>query len=164
MRERRPMFRRPGSNGPPESPQSAKLAEQGSTDGGAWRLRPLPYKTSGDGMGIGDFFTKLFGGADKCHDIAELARRLRLSEDALRSFEPAYKSFTIPKKLGGGRLISAPDDATKKLQRTILRKLFRRLKTHPAATGFKEGRIGHPLFAIMGVQDPFIKVPLRKVE
>jgi len=73
------------------------------------------------------------------HNLEELARRLGLSPDDLAAFEPGYKVATIPKKRGGTRTLHIPDRDTKALQRTILRKLLAKLKTHPTATGFDPG-------------------------
>ena len=92
------------------------------------------------------------------HDVDELARRLGIEpirreyarrrearveeaeEPGLRSFEPRYRDFTIPKRSGGTRRILAPDDELKSLQRRILRRLLGRLRAHPAATGFERGK------------------------
>ena len=74
------------------------------------------------------------------HDVDELARRLHSDAKELRRFQPKYREFTIPKRSGGKRRILAPDDATKRLQRTVLRRLLARLRAHPAATGFERGK------------------------
>ncbi len=71
--------------------------------------------------------------------IKELARRLDIDPRELRRFQPQYRRFTIPKRSQGYREILAPNDATKKLQRRILRSLLARLKAHDAATGFERG-------------------------
>ncbi len=73
------------------------------------------------------------------HNLDELARRLGMPADQLAAFEPGYKTATIPKKRGGTRTLHIPDTDTKALQRTILRRLLRHLKTHDAATGFDPG-------------------------
>jgi len=73
------------------------------------------------------------------YGLKELARRLDWNARELRRFRPQYRHFTIPKRSGGDREIRAPDDATKQLQRRILRKLLARLKAHRAATGFEGG-------------------------
>ena len=71
--------------------------------------------------------------------VDELARRLDLGEDELRSIRPTYREFEIPKRSVGTRRIAAPDDALKALQRRILKRLLGRLKVHPCATGFERG-------------------------
>ena len=68
---------------------------------------------------------------------AELASRLGLSEDQLLSVPIQYNTFQIPKRSGGMRTIQAPSAELKKIQRCILRRLLKRLKSHPAATGFE---------------------------
>lgn len=73
-------------------------------------------------------------------DVAELARRLGMSVEHLRSIRPAYHQFSIPKRSGGSRTIHAPDAKLKAAQRAILRRLLSRLAVHPAACGFERGR------------------------
>ena len=103
-------------------------------------------------MGFLDFLRSLFAGArtDEFgrvdaslppgkHDVAELARRLEMDLEVLKSFGPTYHTFAIPKRSGGLRQISAPDPELKTLQRRILRRLLGRLKVHPAVTGFQKG-------------------------
>ena len=63
-----------------------------------------------------------------------------MDEAQLLAFQPRYREFTIPKRSGGTRRILAPEDDLKSLQRTILRRLLRRLRVHPAAMGFERGR------------------------
>src|SRR5690349_20267980 len=69
----------------------------------------------------------------------ELCRRLGATEQQLRSVAIVYRSFEIPKRTGGTRMISAPADELKEMQRLILHRLMRRLSAHPAATGFERG-------------------------
>src|SRR5205807_1123657 len=76
----------------------------------------------------------------KGHGVAELARRLGAAEAELRAVHPVYRSFHIAKRSGGTRLILAPDERLKALQRRIVRRLLRRLRCHAAATGFEHGR------------------------
>ncbi len=79
---------------------------------------------------------------------ADLARWLQLPEAELRLWldqRPAwtrgyeYRSFTLPKKRGGTRVIDAPTEKLKALQHRILRRLLNPLRPHPAATGFVPG-------------------------
>ena len=72
--------------------------------------------------------------------LKEMARRLDLDFEALAAVKPQYRRYTIPKRNGGLRAICAPDPELKKVQRRILRRLLKRLKSHPAATGFEAGR------------------------
>jgi retron-type reverse transcriptase len=94
-------------------------------------------------MGIFDGIRRLFGGSgarptDR-FDLAELVRRLDVDVETLRSFQPTYHEFDIPKRAGGTRRIASPSDELKELQRRILRRLLGRLRAHPAATGFERG-------------------------
>jgi RNA-directed DNA polymerase len=69
-----------------------------------------------------------------------LAARLGTTADELRRAEPAYRRVRIPKKRGGFRNLDIPDDATKALQRRLLRRVLVGLSAHPAATGFEHGK------------------------
>ncbi|MBM75413.1 MAG: RNA-dependent DNA polymerase [Proteobacteria bacterium] len=51
-----------------------------------------------------------------------------------------YTQFTIPKKTGGERLITAPTMALKTVQRRIVKHILSTIPTHSAAHGFVEGR------------------------
>ena len=74
------------------------------------------------------------------HDLDELARRLGVTAAELRAFRPAYRTFEIPKRAGGKRTITAPDAATKAIQRRIHRRLLARLPAHATAHGFERQR------------------------
>jgi RNA-directed DNA polymerase len=78
--------------------------------------------------------------ADSGLGVAELARRLGLNEAELRALVPRYNSFRVPKRSGGQRTIDEPEEALKRVQRLILRRLLRRLRSHAAAHGFERGR------------------------
>ena len=56
------------------------------------------------------------------------------------SFDNLYHTYPLPKKSGGTRLVTAPDDRLKRLQRRILRNGFDQEFIHPSAHGFKRGR------------------------
>lgn len=70
----------------------------------------------------------------------ELARRLEMTEAALKGFRPRYTRFGIPKRGGGSRRIDAPDAATKKVQRAIDRRVFSGVRLHSAAMAYVPGR------------------------
>ncbi|MHC4147206.1 MAG: RNA-dependent RNA polymerase family protein, partial [Planctomycetota bacterium] len=100
-------------------------------------------------MGLVDFLKRLFDTErgkyygrpvfeDKW-DVNELARRLGVSLDQLINLTPAYDQFSIPKRSGDKRIISAPKPELKRMQRAILRRLLTRLKSHPKAVGFEPG-------------------------
>lgn len=103
-----------------------------------------------------------------------LARRIRPPYNEYNSgrrFDDLYHTWTIPKRSGGDRTITAPAPALKSVQRTILDRLLSTLEVHPAATGFVTGRsivdnaaphAGQPLVTNMDVRDffPGTGVPL----
>lgn len=102
-------------------------------------------------MGIFDQIKKLFGGAGKDRQSAlpppdvgfgmdELSCRLGVPVASLQGVEPEYLQFTINKRSGGQRMITAPSPAFKMFQRRLLHRLFARLPIHPAAMGFRKGR------------------------
>ncbi len=76
---------------------------------------------------------------DPGHDVDELARRLDLPKHAILTTPLDYHEFSIKKKSGKLRRISAPNPDLKFLQRRLLRRLLQRLKTHGLATGFQKG-------------------------
>ncbi len=51
-----------------------------------------------------------------------------------------YRTFTIPKKSGGYRLITAPNDELKAIQREILDKILKHIPCHNACHSFIEKR------------------------
>lgn len=55
-------------------------------------------------------------------------------------FDHLYQIHSLPKKSGGKRIITVPDERLKNLQRRILRHGFDEVFVHPAAHGFKRGR------------------------
>lgn len=50
-----------------------------------------------------------------------------------------YTRFTIPKRSGGHRLVSAPKGRLRRAQTWILRQILQHIEIHPAATAFREG-------------------------
>lgn len=72
-------------------------------------------------------------------DLDELATRLALPLDQLLAHETSYRIAEITKPRGGTRRLEIPDDATKSLQRRILRRLLQAIDAHPLACGFEEG-------------------------
>ncbi|MFP5382709.1 MAG: reverse transcriptase domain-containing protein [Gammaproteobacteria bacterium] len=103
-----------------------------------------------------------------------LARRIRPPYDehsSGRRFDDLYHTWTVPKRSGGDRTITAPAPALKSVQRAILDQLLSTLPVHPAATGFVTGRsivdnatphAGQPLVTNMDIRDffPGTGVPL----
>jgi retron-type reverse transcriptase len=106
-------------------------------------------KTRGRPVALFDLLKRLFGGGERGYgrakapgnlNIDELARRLDVTADELRAVQPCYRRFTMPKRSGSPRSISAPRDGLKALQRRILRRVLGRLARHPAALGFERGQ------------------------
>ena len=58
-------------------------------------------------MGLVALLKRLFAG--RGHGVEELAERLGVSVEDLRATSPIYREFTIPKRAGGTRRITAPD-------------------------------------------------------
>ena len=84
------------------------------------------------------FLSWLLWGSGK--GIKALALWLGVDSKELKQFKTEYRQFSIPKRSGGSRLISAPTDDLKRLQRRILRRLLKGLRAHEAAHGFERGR------------------------
>ena len=68
-------------------------------------------------------FLNLF--KDSGYDIDNLFRRLGIQAVRLETAPLTYQEFALPKKSGGERTISVPNDELKKLQRLLLGRLKR---------------------------------------
>jgi len=98
-------------------------------------------------MGIFDKILSIFsGGSDEeafqpagTKTCQELAAWLGVELAVLEAVEPAYHQFTIAKRSGGKRQITAPSPELKRIQRKINRRLLSSLKSHPNVTGFEKG-------------------------
>ena len=111
-------------------------------------------------------------------DLAELSKRLGLpairveqrsnptatTESADGRIPLKYRWHRIPKRSGGTRLLHSPNPVLKKVQRLLLRRVFGRLKVHPAAHGFQRGRsivtharlhVGQAVVVRIDIQDFF---------
>lgn len=81
-------------------------------------------------------------------DAADMAQKMGVSLGELRflAFQRKvsrishYARFTMPKKAGGERVISAPMPRLKKAQRWVLDQILARVTPHDAAHGFRDGR------------------------
>ncbi|HEU4406825.1 MAG TPA: reverse transcriptase domain-containing protein [Polyangiaceae bacterium] len=110
-----------------------------------------------------------------------LAAALGLSVGALRALafhrpvseSSSYVRFTIPKKAGGTRLISAPMPRLKAAQRWVLERLLAPLAAHEAAHGFRRGRsivsnaaphVGAKVVINVDLKDFFPSVTYRRVK
>ena len=128
-----------------------------------------------------DWLRRLFGGGTDSDGlepttgvatIDDLADRLEVTAGELRAFVPAYRQFTVPKRGGGTRRISAPDQATRALQRSVARRVLGGSPAHPAAFGFERGRstVGHAwrhagsaVILRMDIEDFFGSTPTERV-
>src|SRR5262245_10063617 len=104
--------------------------------------------------------------------VDALAKRLATTPDALRSVQYVYREARIPKRRGGERRLLIPDDATKAMQRRILRRVLGGLRAHPSATGFERGKsivdnaaphVGRAVVAKMDVVDFFPSTKAARV-
>jgi len=70
-------------------------------------------------MGIDDFFKKIFNQQPPPKEyitrtnILDLTKRLGVPYQKLKFFQPAYREFTIPKRNGGKRAITATEGHTR---------------------------------------------------
>src|SRR2546425_12882375 len=88
-------------------------------------------------MGLRDLLKGMLGSGDSGLGVQELARRLDLTEEVVRSVEVSYTQFAIPKRSGGTRIIQSPNRELKRVQRRILHRLLKRIRAHPAVRGFE---------------------------
>ena len=81
-------------------------------------------------------------------DLREIPhlRMLARTVNARRALEPGtrfddrYRTYTLPKRSGGTREISVPDDRLKRLHRRLLSGAFDPVPLHDASHGFRNGR------------------------
>ncbi len=108
----------------------------------------------------------------KTRTLQELADRLDLSPEYLRDFQPSYTPFTIPKRSGGHRLIDAPDPILKRIQKKMLKRVFRYLRVHYAVNGFERGHSivtnavphrGQAVIIQMDIKDFFPSITAERV-
>jgi retron-type reverse transcriptase len=102
----------------------------------------------------------------------ELCRRLGLTEGQLRAVPIRYNSFSIPKRSGKPRRIDAPDAELKRIQKLILHRVLRKLKSHAAAVGFERGHsiatnakfhAGSAVVVRMDIRDFFNSTPASRI-
>jgi RNA-directed DNA polymerase len=116
------------------------------------------------------FFHWLKHGSGKT--MEELAERVGISVADLEGATPNYRCFQIPKRSGGHRIIQAPDEALKALQRSLYHRLFKRLPVHPCVTGFRHGysiasnasvHVGKAVVVRMDIQEFFPSTQARRL-
>ncbi len=115
------------------------------------------------------------------HTPVDLALALGMSIESLRFLTFArrvsqishYIRFSIPKKTGGERLISAPMPRLKEAQTRALHTIFNCLPAHEAAHGFRVGRsvvtnatphVGAQFVVNFDLQDFFPTISFRRVK
>lgn len=103
----------------------------------------------------------------------ELAELRFLAYDRALSRISHYQRFTIPKKTGGQRLISAPMPRLKRAQYWILDNILVHAKVHDAAQGFVPGRsivtnasahTGRDVVVNLDLQDFFPTLDFRRIK
>ncbi|MFC1706264.1 reverse transcriptase family protein [Planctomycetota bacterium] len=106
-------------------------------------------------------------------DMQELARRLDTSAGRLERIDPRYRAFKVSKRSGGTRRLLAPHRELKALQRVILHRLLRGLRSHPAVHGFERGRsivtnalphAGKAVVVRMDIQEFFTQTSAERVQ
>jgi RNA-directed DNA polymerase len=89
-----------------------------------------------------------------------------------KKFDHLYTNFQIPKKSGKTRLISAPSDGLKRIQKSILLRLLNPLGAHASAFGFLPNKsildnasphVGRPIVINVDIQNCFPNVAWQLV-
>lgn len=154
----------------------------------AWSLRKLnEIGFLGDGVSAGlqnqtaDEARLTAQGLPLFADAKALASSMFITVPALRFLAYSrstskishYQRFTIPKKTGGVRVISAPMPRLKEAQHWILRHILSGLPLHDAAHGFRPGRsivsnakphVGSDVVVNIDLQNFFPTVSYRRVK
>ena len=116
------------------------------------------------------FLQWLIHGAGRSVD--ELAARVGIPAAELLAVKPAYHTFQVPKRRGGQRTIHAPDVSLKRIQRSVYRRLLKRLPVHPSVAGFRPGysiasnaavHVGQTLVLRLDIQDFFPATQARRI-
>lgn len=84
-------------------------------------------------------------GAPDFDDVESLAGSVKLSEKLIYYLandylEGRYRDFTVPKRSGGERMVSAPCSSLKTLQRWVLEEILYKVKVSPYSYGFEKAR------------------------
>ncbi len=94
-------------------------------------------------------------------DVSELCARIGLPLLEIQDTPIQYREIQIPKRSGGRRILHAPGDLLKQMQRRILHRLLGRLRAHPAVHGFEKGRSIRTNAAVHVDQDVVIRMDIR---
>jgi retron-type reverse transcriptase len=153
----------------------------------AWKERKAgeilylgPRVSGGLGQTQGDGERLRRCGLPELQDAPSIAAALGVTVGELRflafargtSLVSHYVEFTIPKRTGGERRISAPMPRLKRAQRWINEQILARVPAHPAAHGFLKQRsivsnarphVGTPLVVNLDLKDFFPTVTYRRV-
>ncbi len=110
-------------------------------------------------------------------NVPHLADFLGLKHDELQRLikdkDRYYHGFYIPKSNGGRRLISAPKDELKMMQRKVLRNILDRVPIHQSANGFRRKRsiltnaknhIGQEIVIKIDIKDFFPSITYQRVK
>jgi len=149
------------------------------------KTRELRYLGAGVSAGLGrrqsDAAALAKLGLPVIHTAADLAQAMKLPLGQLRflafsrevSTTTHYRRFTIPKRTGGERLISAPRKRLKAVQHWILENLLEKLQLADPAHGFRSGRstvsnavphVGASVVVNVDLRDFFPTVTYRRVK
>lgn len=115
-----------------------------------WPVLPLPDVAALEGA-LGLPATHL----DWFADVRSLERAA--ADEALRH----YRYRWVPKAAGGARLIEAPKDRLRAVQRLVLREVLDHIPPHPAACGFRPGGSVHRYVAPHVARDVVIAMDLE---
>ena len=102
------------------------------------------------------------------------ARRWACSDRGVggRAFDSLYSTYERPKKSGGKRIVTVPEERLKRLQRRLLVRGFDRIPLHPAAHGFIRGRsirtnalphVKQSVVANVDIESFFPNTPYRRI-
>jgi len=110
-------------------------------------------------------------------NVPHLANFLGIEDDELQRFvkkkDNHYHRFYIAKSNGGRRLISAPTDDLKSVQRNILRNILERVPIHSSANGFRrersiltnaENHVGQEIVIKIDIKDFFPSITFERVK
>lgn len=150
-----------------------------------WRRSTLPYLGRGVSGGLiyagGDPVAVEALGLPRLDAASDLAAAIGITEEQLAwlTYHRAamavdhYHRFTIPKRTGGQRVISAPKRRLRTAQSWVLSTLLSRVEVHPAAAAFRPKRsildnaaahTGRAVVVRVDLKDFFPSITFRRVK